>query len=73
MPETENHLEREWPFSAFASSGGYSAFIQIGRETKTECAHREIRKASFPVIHVLSQLLSCCYKPAILLDTGTVS
>lgn len=73
MPETENHLEREWPFSAFASSGGYSSFIQIGRETKTECAHKEIRKASFPVIHVLSQLLSCCYKPAILLDTGTVS
>ena len=53
MPETENHLEREWSFSAFASSGGYSLFIQIVRETKTECAYEEIRKASFPMISVL--------------------
>lgn len=28
-----------------------------------ECAYKEIRKASFPVINALIQLLSFCYKP----------
>ena len=37
-----------------------------------ECAYKEIRKSSFPVINALIQLLSFCYKPAILLDTGTL-
>ena len=38
MSKTENHLEGEWSFFAFASFDGYSSF-RLGGKTK-ECVYK---------------------------------